>query len=722
MGILLDGPIYKTFLSGKDYSIETKQCIASTAGRLLETTTTVDRPGMLLGKVQSGKTRTFLGILALAFDNGFDSAVVLTKGTIALTEQTLERLHREFRALVEADQVQIFDVMHLPSNLTRYELSQKLIIVCKKEDDNIRRLDEALFNQYPQLGKARCLIIDDEADFASIGFRRTKDEGVKINKIAGQIDDLRRRLSRASFLQVTATPYSLYLQPDGSDAGGVGPAFMPTRPAFTELVPVHPQYIGGEYYFEQSLEENSLASHLHCEVPLSELRILRKQDGRSFKISEALASKAVDALRFALITFVVGGCMRRVQDEKNGKFPKKFSFIVHTERSREAHSWQEQIVHAIVQQLQEARTLNETLLRDLVRRSYDDLAKSVRLVDCYLPSYEETIASVSSHLETIMITKVNSENDIKQLLDESGQLRLRTPLNIFIGGQILDRGLTIANLIGFYYGRTTNRFQQDTVLQHSRMYGTRPIEDLSVTRFHTASGIYNVMETIHEFDEALRKAFEAGGHESGVVFLRKDDANRIVPCSPNKILLSSTTTLRPGKRLLPIGFQTIQKTEVASRLAKIERILGDYKNDIEAGRAFLLEVDVAKAIIDLVAETLEFEDEGSGWDVSAFKSAMDYLSKSISVQERKGKLWCIVKRDRNINRMRPGGRVQNAPDTKQEQAMASSLDDETPVLMLLSQEGKEKQGWRDCPFWWPVLQVPRKTKTTIFASEMVDTE
>ncbi|MGB2656212.1 MAG: hypothetical protein WAN62_20685, partial [Candidatus Acidiferrum sp.] len=274
----------------------------------------------------------------------------------------------------------------------------------------------------------------------------------------------------------------------------------------------------------------------------------------------------------------------------------------------------------------------------------------------------------------------------------------------------------------FYYGRTTNRFQQDTVLQHSRMYGTRPIEDLAVTRFHTASGIYSVMETIHEFDEALRKAFEAGGHNTGVVFLRKDDANRIVPCSPNKILLSSTTTLRPGKRLLPIGFQTAQKHEVTPRLAKIARILEDYENEIAAGRPFLLEVDVAKAITDLIGETLEFEEEGSAWDVSAFKSAMDYLSKSNSSQERRGKLWCLVRLDRNINRMRPGGRVQNAPDTKQEQAVASSLDDETPVLMLLRQEGKETQGWRDCPFWWPVLQVPRITKTTIFASEMVDTD
>jgi hypothetical protein len=176
MGTILNGPVYSAFLTGKEYSKETKSCVESTVSRLLETTTTAERPGMLLGKVQSGKTRTFLAIIALAFDNGFDCAVVLTKGTIALTEQTLERLNREFTSLIETDQVQVFDIMHLPSNLTNYELSQKLIIVCKKEDDNIRRLDDAVFNQYPQLSASRCLIIDDEADFASVGFRRTKGE------------------------------------------------------------------------------------------------------------------------------------------------------------------------------------------------------------------------------------------------------------------------------------------------------------------------------------------------------------------------------------------------------------------------------------------------------------------------------------------------------------------------------------------------------------------
>ena len=38
--------------------------------------------------------------------------------------------------------------------------------------------------------------------------------------------------------------------------------------------------------------------------------------------------------------------------------------------------------------------------------------------------------------------------------------KLRTPLNIFIGGQVLDRGVTLANLIGFYYGRRPNKFNR----------------------------------------------------------------------------------------------------------------------------------------------------------------------------------------------------------------------------------------------------------------------
>ncbi|MGH9711861.1 MAG: hypothetical protein ACRD5M_00990 [Candidatus Acidiferrales bacterium] len=249
--------------------------------------------------------------------------------------------------------------------------------------------------------------------------------------------------------------------------------------------------------------------------------------------------------------------------------------------------------------------------------------------------------------------------------------------------------------------------------------GPRPIEDLAVTRFYTTLGIYGVMNTIHDFDAGLRSAFEKGGQDAGVVFLRKDDANRIVPCSPNKILLSATTTLRPSKRLLPVGFNTGPKRDVKRFVEKIDGIVEEYRADIVAGRAFLIDVDIAKAIIELISKTFEFEEEGTGWDVTAFSAAIDYLSKMNTTDSRRGKVWCLVRLDRDIKRKRPGGRLQDSPDTKQEQDVIDKLDPNTPVLMLLKQNGDASNGWDDCPFWWPVLQIPRNTKTVIFASEML---
>ena len=88
-----NGPIYSPFINKKDdrgesvYDTKARKCVVETMEALLTKTTTPDDPGMLLGKIQSGKTRTFLGVIALAFDNGFDVAVVFTKGTNALASR-----------------------------------------------------------------------------------------------------------------------------------------------------------------------------------------------------------------------------------------------------------------------------------------------------------------------------------------------------------------------------------------------------------------------------------------------------------------------------------------------------------------------------------------------------------------------------------------------------------------------------------------------------------
>jgi hypothetical protein len=78
----------------------------------------------------------------------------------------------DFREFIAADQVEVLDILHVP-DLTPYELNRKLIFVVKKEDDNLRHLLNLFQNEYPELRNKSVLIIDDEADLASVSFRKT---------------------------------------------------------------------------------------------------------------------------------------------------------------------------------------------------------------------------------------------------------------------------------------------------------------------------------------------------------------------------------------------------------------------------------------------------------------------------------------------------------------------------------------------------------------------
>ena len=48
--------------------------------------------GIVIGKVQSGKTSNFISVLALAFDNGYDIAIVLGGNTLDLLKQNASRI------------------------------------------------------------------------------------------------------------------------------------------------------------------------------------------------------------------------------------------------------------------------------------------------------------------------------------------------------------------------------------------------------------------------------------------------------------------------------------------------------------------------------------------------------------------------------------------------------------------------------------------------------
>ncbi len=610
---ILAGPAVRAFYTSlaaeRDDPEELRACVARVVARLAETETSSQRPGMLLGKIQEGKTRAFLGVIAAGFDTGIGGAIVLTKGTRALARQTLRRITRDFRPFVERDQVQVFDIMHLPENLTLYARRQHWIIVAKKEDDNLRRVAE-MFALYPDLRERRWLIIDDEADFGSVSYRR-QNGVVNPGVLSQHIDAIRDTLAGSYYLQVTATPYALYLQPT-EDTPTQTFLFKPKRPAFTELLPSHPGYVGGDHYFEQNTDEASPAYFFYRDVPLPEREALRLEDRRRLKLEDVLTETNADVLRRAIVNFIVGGTVRRLQQTAADQPVEKFAFLFHTEASRASHAWQERVAIGIRDGLQRLAESSDLLLDRLIEDSYADLGRSVMLVGAHMPGVEFVKEAVRMALtdEYLTISRVNVDRDIELLLNDDGELNLRTPLNMFIGGQILDRGITIRNLIGFYYGRNPLRLQQDTVLQHCRMYGARSFDDLAVTRFYSPRSIYNLMAKIHALDTALRDAIETGRSDRGVYFVHRDDSStRLVPCSPNKILISDVVTLKAGNSLVPSGFHTTAAAQSRPILRQLDLDLLHYVAN--GGVPIQVDLETALTILRRCYDALEFEDEAS---------------------------------------------------------------------------------------------------------------
>lgn len=718
--------MYNDFIETKDYSTDLQECIENTVDYLTNSRTNFNNPGMLLGKIQSGKTRTFIGIIALAFDRGYDICVIFTKGTKALAEQTLKRLDSEFFQFIENDEVKVYDIMSLPP-LTPYIKQQKLIFIVKKETNNLDHLVN-LFVNNPDLSQKRVLFIDDEADFASVGFKRdrTAQDGISMNVLAQKINSIRQGFeNNYSFLQVTATPYSLYLQPDGAIELN-SDVFEPIKPAFTSLVPIHDAYIGGQQYFEESQEPESPYSKLYIRVPDNEIDILNRRDQRY--LNNITTTPNLSVFRTSILNFLVGGAIRIIQNEVNRK-RYKCSFIIHTSTTRDRHQWQVELVEALLNRLTELAADDSQELKDLIEISYKDLAESIELNNDTPPSLEQVEQKVFEALRDgyVGVTKINSENQIAALLDRSGQLRLDNPFNVFVGGQILDRGITIDNLIGFFYGRNPNTFQQDTVLQHSRMYGARSSKDMAVTRLYTSNRIYNALLSMHEFDTALREAFEDGIHngDDSVVFVERDAQGIIRPCAPNKILITSTHTIRPHSRFLPVGFQTKARTHIQNTISEIDRILNDASNGNFA-QPFLIDVETVYHLIDLINSTFEFEErhenKGLEWDYLTFKAILRRLQKNIHSQDLQGKIYCYVQTGRNLSRKKNNGLTfSDAPDDgNTDRRIARSVANETACLILLKQTGLKDNGWRDAEFWWPVLMTPLNSRPAVFASETMN--
>lgn len=692
-------------------------CIDRVVKQLEETSTSGDRPGMLLGKIQSGKTRAFVGVIARSFDRGFDIAVVFTKGTKTLSAQTVARLRHDLREFIDEDEVLVFDIMQPPGKLTKSEQRRKLVIVAKKQAKNLERILQFFDADYPDLKGRKVLIVDDEADLASVRFVRKKDQpDVEQGKIAEQMDAMRRLVAKVAYLQVTATPYSLYLQPESYEAEGEeGYVFKPKKPAFTELLPIHSGYVGGDDYFLAPLE-NDPRSFLVVEVQRDEQDALRREDQRRIRPERVLDSPNTRGLVRAIITFVLAACLRRWQQTEAGEKKRKYAMVIHNDTQKAAHAWQDQIIEWIFEAATEAASNEPQKLRPLFDFAYADLSASIAADKGRTPKADEAFEMFIEALQggDVVRETVNSDHAVMALLDERAELKLRTPFNIFVGGSILDRGITIPNLIAFYYGRNPRTMQADTVLQHSRMYGNRDRRDLAVTRFYTSRDVYDRLYTINDFENTLRSAFESGAHEQGVVFIQSDADNRVRPCAPNKVMLSNVVAVRPTGLYLPTGFQTGTVREMTAAEKEIDTLIPAGIRDKQ--RFAEIDRGTALHIISIIAKTLEFADGEFEWD--AMRGLLDYYS---DVRDGgNGKVLLLVETGRKLSRDKSGDKSGlSILGGGAIRALVLDPQRSKPALVLLQQEGTKELGWGGHRFWWPILAAPGTVEPCVFATKVM---
>jgi hypothetical protein len=692
-------------------------CIDRVVKQLEDTSTSGDRPGMLLGKIQSGKTRAFVGVIARSFDRGFDIAVVFTKGTKTLSAQTVARLRYDLQEFIEEDEILVFDIMQPPGKLTKSEQRRKLVIVAKKQAQNLERIILFFDQDYPALMNRRVLIVDDEADLASVRFVRKKDHpDIEQGRIAEQMDALRRLVRKVAYLQVTATPYSLYLQPDSYEVSpDQGYVFKPKKPAFTELLPIHGGYVGGDDYFLSSTEGDPRSS-LFVEVRRDEQDALRKPDHRRIREENVLSSPNTTGLVRAITTFVLAACLRRWQQTETDEKRRKYAMVIHNDTQKAAHAWQDQVIEWVLNATTDAATNNPNALRPIFDIAFSDLDVSIAADRGRVPKAEDAFRMFLEALQggDVVRERVNSDTAVMALLDERAELKLRTPFNIFVGGNILDRGITIPNLIAFYYGRNPKTMQADTVLQHSRMYGNRDRRDLAVTRFYTSRAVYDRLYTINEFENTLRAAFESGAHDKGVVFIQADADRRVRPCAPNKVLLSNVVAMRPTGLYLPTGFQTCSGREMASAERELNAIIPTGVRDKQQ----FVEIDRGTAlhIIAILEKTLDFSDNDFEWD--AMRGLLDYYADVRAAGDPRVLL--LVETGRKLSRERSGDK--SGLSILGGGAIRSLVLDplrSKPALILLQQEGTRELGWSGHRFWWPILAAPGTAEPCVFATKVV---
>ena len=423
--------------------------------------------GLVLGYIQSGKTANFSASIAKAVDEGYKLVIVLAGMHNNLRKQTELRLRQELVDPIEGktcttltdvdDQGDFKSRQSVSANSQLHKKDGFTLVVLKKNATVLRNFSAWLSQASDDVLKAcPALIIDDEADQASVNTNKAEDDPTAINN---HIRTLLNLFEVSTYVGYTATPFAnVFIDADLDDD------IYPKD--FLVTLEKPSTYYGPEELFGRANVDGKAGSEglpIIREVPRLEAASIRKD----------IKDKNMDgpiplSLEKAIQSFIVGGSIRLCR----GQWKEHITMLTHLSHLTLP---QEKTFEAIEELITDYRFFLETKdgafrdkLYDIWRTDFAVVTKAVTgSLDHEFSKVYKNARKLCEKLEIIMD---NSQSDERLTFDRS--LRGGEPLwGIVVGGNTLSRGLTLEGLTSSYFIRNSKAY--DTLLQMGRWFGFR---------------------------------------------------------------------------------------------------------------------------------------------------------------------------------------------------------------------------------------------------------
>lgn len=468
------------------------------------------RRGLIIGDVQSGKTATYTGLICKAADTGYKVVILLAGITENLRRQTQERIDEGIVGMtlkkegrnekyprvgvgldnkpIRATSVTstLNDFTGNCNKITMSLASNSLVLfVVKKNVSVLERLFNWLREQNvdPVKGYVNLpmLLIDDEADNASVNTRKDETDPTRTNKLIRQICNL---FMNATYVGFTATPFAnVFIDPDSVNAMQHADLF-PEH--FIYALEAPSTYVGADkiFYPEGTYHRNLryITDIIEPDYTSEEFRDLEQYNPEMlnsgpfyYKHKKEWDGILPNSLRESILCF----CLVNVVRDARGQSKEPRSMLVNMTR----------FIH--VQNVIKERIAKwfEDIYNDVRVNFSDDAKKNQKL-----PLYRElqTIWNKHySHIQNISFDRVSKKALLLKAMEkievrvvngtkksdslnykETSSLRV-----IAVGGLALSRGLTLEGLMVSYFYRNTATF--DVLMQMGRWFGyRRGYEDL----------------------------------------------------------------------------------------------------------------------------------------------------------------------------------------------------------------------------------------------------